>query len=98
LFSMDYWSGSTRSTTVISPEKKAEKLNAIDREGQDYMIHAEKNCRKIKKLPNTILTRSIYLDSEGAGLLLDHPMVQGENPKTKEILNGRQDNVTYQTH
>jgi hypothetical protein len=32
----------------LPQEKKAEKLNAIDREGQDYMIHVEKNCRKIK--------------------------------------------------
>jgi hypothetical protein len=29
-------------------EKEAERLNAIDHEGQDYIIHAEKICRKIK--------------------------------------------------
>jgi hypothetical protein len=34
-------------------EKKAERLNAIDHEGRDYMIHTEKFCRKIKncKIP-----------------------------------------------
>jgi hypothetical protein len=32
----------------LSHKKKAEKLNAINQEGQDYMIHAEKTYRKIK--------------------------------------------------
>jgi hypothetical protein len=32
----------------LPQENKAEKLNAIDREGQDYMIHVEKIRRKIK--------------------------------------------------
>ncbi len=32
----------------LSHKKKAETLNTIDQEGQDYMIHAEKTCRKIK--------------------------------------------------
>jgi hypothetical protein len=29
-------------------KKKVEKLNTINQEGRDYMIHAEKTCRKIK--------------------------------------------------
>jgi hypothetical protein len=32
----------------LSHKKKTEKLNAINKEGQDYMIHAGKRCRKIK--------------------------------------------------
>jgi hypothetical protein len=32
----------------LSHNKKADKLNSIDQKGQDYMIHAEKMCRKIK--------------------------------------------------
>jgi hypothetical protein len=32
----------------LSHKKKAETLNAINQEGQDYMIHMEKTCRKIK--------------------------------------------------
>jgi hypothetical protein len=32
----------------LSHKKKAEKLNAINQERRDYMIHAEKACRKIK--------------------------------------------------
>jgi hypothetical protein len=32
----------------LSYNKKADKLNSIDQEGQDYMIHVEKMCRKIK--------------------------------------------------
>jgi hypothetical protein len=35
----------------LSHKKKAETLNAIDQEGQDYMICAEKTCRKIKCCP-----------------------------------------------
>jgi hypothetical protein len=27
---------------------KVERINAIDQEGRDYMVHAEKECRKIK--------------------------------------------------
>ncbi len=32
----------------LSHKKKEEKLNAINQEGQGYMIHVEKTCRKIK--------------------------------------------------
>jgi hypothetical protein len=32
----------------LSHKKKMETLNAINQEGQDYMIHAENTCRKIK--------------------------------------------------
>jgi hypothetical protein len=32
----------------LSHKKKAETLNPINQEGQDYMIYTEKTCRKIK--------------------------------------------------
>ncbi len=32
----------------LSYKKRTDMLNAIVKEGQDYMIHAEKMCRKIK--------------------------------------------------
>ena len=32
----------------LSYKKRTDMLNAIDKEGRDYMIHAEKMCRKIK--------------------------------------------------
>jgi hypothetical protein len=32
----------------LSQEAKAERINVIDQEGRDYMVHREKECRKIK--------------------------------------------------